>query len=266
MEKLSTVLDRIREALHAAERILARYVPGEIEARIKSGDDPVTEADLEVDRALRALLPRGNEGWLSEETVDHPVRFHRETLWIVDPIDGTKEFVKGIPEWCVSIGYVRNGEAVAGGILNRASGEEFVGAVGSGVSYNGEAARVRSGARLQGATVLASRSEVARGEWGQQGNETFRVVPVGSVAYKLALVAAGRADATWTLVPKNEWDVAAGTALVLAAGGEVRTAGWRRPRFNREETTRLDGLVAAGPDLIEEVGRYLRRMDAGSRL
>ena len=264
MESLARVLDRIREALAVADRVLERHVPGEIAALIKSAGDPVTEADLEVDRALREVLPRGDEGWLSEETVDRPERFDRSSLWIVDPIDGTREFVQGIPEWCVSVGYVRNGEAMAGGILNRASAETFLGAVGIGMTLNDEDVRVRWSAGLDGATVLASRSEVRRGEWARHESAPFTVQPVGSVAYKLALVAAGRADATWTLVPKNEWDVAAGVALIRAAGGEVRTAAWSRPRFNQRTTSRLDGLVAAGPCLIEEVGRYLHLTDTRS--
>src|SRR5690606_19094746 len=128
----------------------------------------------------------------------------------VDPIDGTQEFVQGIPEWCVSIGLVEDGVPVAGGILNPATGEAVIGGAGHGVTLNGRAARVSARPTLEGAVVLASRSETNRGEWNRFAEAPFVVRPCGSVAYKLGLVAAGVADLTWTLVPKSEWDVAGG--------------------------------------------------------
>ncbi len=250
-------LDRIREALRAAGAILVRFAGGDIEARHKSGGSPVTEADLAVDEALRGMLPRGSEGWLSEETADDPARLAARRVWVVDPLDGTREFVTRIPEWCVSVGLVEDGEAVAGGIFNPVAGHEVIGAVGEGVFLNGGPAGVTDVARLAGALVLASRSEVTRGEWKRFEGAPFTVQPVGSVAYKLSMVAAGLADATWTLVPKHEWDVAAGAALVRAAGGEVRTLEWDTPRFNRERP-KLAGLVACGAVLAPEIRDYLR--------
>ena len=143
-------------------------------------------------------------------------------MWVVDPLDGTREFVEGIPEWCVSVGLVEDGEPWPAGIATRPPARMILGA-GPGVTLNGRPARVSGRRELAGAMVLASRSEVRRGEWEGYRDEPFTIRPMGSVAYKLALVAAGLADATWTLAPKHEWDVAAGVALVLAAGGQVRT-------------------------------------------
>jgi myo-inositol-1(or 4)-monophosphatase len=160
--------------------------------------------------------------------------------------------VAGIPEWSVSIGLVVDGEPVAGGVLNPATGERVVGARGLGVRSNGEPAAVVRRERLEGAVVLASRSEVGRGRWERFAGAPFRIRPVGSVAYKLALVAAGRADATWTLVPKHEWDVAAGVALVLAAGGAVRAGAPEETRFNRPRPL-LSRLLAAHADLMPAI-------------
>src|SRR5207245_1834007 len=84
-------------------------------------------------------------------------------VWVVDPLDGTREFVAGIPEWCVSIGLVENGEAIAGGICNPATGETFIGSLESGLTYNGRRARCSQKSSLSGAIILASRSEVKRG-------------------------------------------------------------------------------------------------------
>jgi myo-inositol-1(or 4)-monophosphatase len=244
----SDPLSRIESALGAAVQVLKRYTPGAIEADDKGGGDPVTEADRATDELLREMLPQGDEGWLSEETADDPIRLSKERVWIVDPLDGTREFVAGIPEWCVSVALVVEGRAVAGGIANPATGETILGAEGRGVTLNGTPVRISDRTSLDGAVVLGSRSEVKRGEWDRFGDAPFKMVPMGSVAYKLSLVAAGKADATWTLVPKHEWDIAAGVALIQAVGGEVYTLDGNPPRFNRPEP-KVTGLVAHPPAL-----------------
>lgn len=199
--------------------------------------DPDRVAALEraVDLHLRQFLPERGEGWLSEESADDLVRLGSQRVWIVDPLDGTREFTAGTPEWSISIALVEDGKPVAGGVLNPATRESFLGAVETGVTLNGQTARVRECHRIDQTVVLASRSEVHRGEWDHLKNAPFQISPTGSVAYKLARVAAGLADATWTLVPKHEWDVAAGVALVCAARGMVRIKDGRFPLFNQPE-------------------------------
>lgn len=245
-------LDRIREALREALAVLQRFTPGEVESRRKSGDDPVTEADTQVDTVLRRLLTQEGEGWLSEETTDDLSRLERRRVWVVDPLDGTREFVEGIPEWSVSVGLVVDGEPVAGGICNPATGETIVGAKGAGVTLNGKPAGVSARERLAGGTVVASRSEVKRGEWQGYREGAFEMRPTGSVAYKLGLVAAGLVDATWTLTPKHEWDVAAGVALVRAAGGIVVAGSPEEEQFNRRKP-KLSSLIAAPPQLLPQI-------------
>ena len=251
-------LARIEEALERARAAFQRFTPGEIEARHKQGDDPVTEADTTVDTLLRELLPRNGDGWLSEETRDDLIRLEKRRVWVVDPLDGTREFVTGIPEWCVSIGLVVDGEPVAGGICNPVTGETVVGARGAGVTLNGRPAGVSGRPTLEGARVVASRSEVKRGEWQGYREDLFEIRPMGSVAYKLGLVAAGLVDATWTLTPKHEWDVAAGVALVLAAGGAIVTGAPEETRFNRPQPL-LSSLIASNPSLIPEIEAEIAR-------
>ncbi len=249
-------LERIGEALRRAADVLARFTPGEIAYRVKSKGDPVTEADEAVDAALRSTLPLPGEGWLSEETADDPSRLDCARTWIVDPLDGTKEFVQGIPEWCVSVGLIEGDQPVAGGILVPARGLMILGSLDTGVTVNGERARVRELNGLDGITVLASRSEVKRGQWKRFSAAPFAVEPMGSVACKMGLVAAGLADATWTLVPKNEWDVAGGTALVRAAGGVVWRPDGEPLKFNQPKTL-LPGLLATPAGLEQPVRDYL---------
>jgi myo-inositol-1(or 4)-monophosphatase len=245
-------LARIAAALGEARQALSRFTPGDVASRAKQGGDPVTEADTLVDALLRRELLRAGEGWLSEETLDDRSRLDHRRVWVVDPLDGTREFVTGLPEWSVSVALVVDGDPVAGGICNPARGETFLGASGHGVTLNGEAVRVSRRADLAGAEVLASRTEVGRGQWHRFAASPFSVVAMGSVAYKLARVAAGLADATWTLVPKHEWDVAAGVALVLAAGGRILAGSPEEHRFNRPEPL-LSRLIAAPPQLLAQI-------------
>ena len=251
-------IGRIKAALQAAIDTLAPFVPGKVAAEQKShGRGPVTEADRQVNQVLREALVRDGEGWLSEETIDDSGRLTKRRVWVVDPLDGTKEFCAGIPEWCVSIAMVEDGRAVAGGIANPATRETFLGSRETGVTYNGCPAQPSRKSSLDGAMVLASRSEVSRGEWAQFGEAPFTFRPMGSVAYKLALVAAGLADATWTLQPKNEWDIAAGVALVEAAGGVVQFLPDEKPAFNNKATL-LPGLFACGAHLRNPIREFLR--------
>lgn len=226
----------------------------------KTSSDPVTEADRQLDTALRKTLLRDGEGWLSEESVDDPSRLDKQYVWIVDPLDGTREFVTGIPEFCASIGLVKDGQPIAGGICNPATGEFFLGSVDGGLTYNGHPKQSSTRKELQGATILASRSEVKRGEWKQFEDAPFKVTPMGSVAYKLARVAAGLDDGTFTLTPKNEWDIAAGIALVRSAGGFARPLHQDRFAFNQRSPL-LPGLIACGAGLREPLTEFLGSRD-----
>ncbi len=250
------VLRRIHEALEEADRAITPFSSGAIKVDFKSGDDPVTEADRRSNQVLFEVLVRNGEGWLSEESADDFSRLKKERVWVVDPLDGTREFTTGIPEWCISVGLVEDGRAIAGGIRNPATGETFLGSLESGLTYNGSEARCSERMCLNGATVLASRSEVKRGEWKRFQDQTFAVKPMGSVAYKLALVAAGIGDATWTLCPKNEWDVAAGVALIQSAGGVTERLDDTPLTFNNSNCL-LPNLMAGGRGIAKQLASFL---------
>jgi myo-inositol-1(or 4)-monophosphatase len=247
---LASELELARSAALEAGDILRRHFRERgFEVNSKGRDNPVTSADLEADRTLRERLSGGfpDYGWLSEETADDGSRLGRRRVWIVDPLDGTKEFIKGIPEFVVAIALAEDGVPVMGVTYNPIKREMFWAMRGAGCHFDGEPARVTSAAGLARAVVLASRSETARGEWKAYKDQLI-VNPVGSVAYKLALVAAGKADATFTRTPKSEWDVASGAALIAEAGGVMTDIHGHPLRFNQRHV-KLDGFLAAGPAL-----------------
>lgn len=212
----------------------------------KGGDDPLTEVDLALDAVLRKSLQAPGEGWLSEETADELSRLDMELVWIVDPLDGTREFIDGLPEFCTSIGAVIDGIPIAGGVVNPAAGIRVLGAIDEGVTLNEESISRLPTLALEEMTVLASRSEVGRGQWAKVEAAGISIEPMGSVAYKMARVAAGLDRATWTPVPKHEWDVAAGAALLKAVDGMAVGLDGRELTFNRADPL-LDGVIAVPP-------------------
>ena len=244
-DDLSKELALAKRAARVAGEILRGYWKREgLKVGSKGHDNPVTQADLEADTALKKLLhePFPAYGWLSEETVDNDDRLRCRRVWIVDPLDGTKEFITGVPEFAVAIALIEDGAPVLGVTYNPIKREMFWGARGAGCYLNTREVRVTRTRTLARATVLASRSETARGEWKAfQG--TMKVSPTGSVAYKLAMVAAGKADATFTRSPKSEWDIASGAALVVEAGGTISDIRGRALRFNQRDV-KLEGLIA----------------------
>jgi myo-inositol-1(or 4)-monophosphatase len=246
-------VSRIQSALASASELAATFSPRTVGVARKRDGDPVTEADHALDALLHKELVRDGEGWLSEETVDDGHRLGLTSVWIVDPIDGTREFLAGRPEWAVSVALAEDGEAVAAGVLNPWAGQTFLGAKDGGVALNGEPVRVTDPATLDRVRILASRSELRWGQWDRfRASIPFTLIPVGSIAYKMALVAAGLADATVSLEPKNEWDVAAGALLVEAAGGRVTDLVGRPIRFNQRDTL-VHGVIAAGPNTAQRL-------------
>ena len=245
-------LNRIEQALLVATEALKAFTPGKIESTLKDGGDPVTEADVLLDKVLKDILLKDGEGWLSEETTDDESRLDKKCVWLVDPLDGTREFIRGIPEWCISVAYSINGRPEAAGICSPTADQTFLGTRNTGVTLNGKPVKVTAKQGLAGATVLASNSEVNRGEWKRFETEPFEIIPMGSVAYKMARVAAGLDDATFTLVPKNEWDVAAGWLLVEAAGGQVLDKNAKLRQFNQPNPL-LPGLLAANPAILSRL-------------
>lgn len=247
-------LQRAHRALDAAAAVLLRHAAAGVPTERKADGGLVTAADREVDVLLHRLLPQPGDGWLSEERDDDAARLAAERVWVVDPLDGTREFVAGRPDYAVSIALLVAGEPVLGAVGCPARGVTVVGGPAFGIERRGEAPLpwLAGDARPR---VVASRSEQRRGEWARWA-PAAQVVPLGSVAWQLALVAAGLADMTWTLHPKHEWDVAAGAALVRGAGGEVWLPRGGHLLWNRARP-RFRSFAAAGPGQRERAAALL---------
>lgn len=256
-------LELALEAAREAGRLVMETFRTDAEVRHKSPDQPVTDADLRADALLarRLLADRPGYGWLSEETVDRPDRLRRRRVWVVDPIDGTRSFIAGYAEFGISIALVEDGEPVVGVIHNPARDEMFW-ATGGGGAFLGSGdapavrLRVEEPSEETRPALLASRSEIRRGELDDfEGGHEIR--ELGSTAYKMAGVAAGRGHAFLSRGPKSEWDVAAGVLIVAEAGGRATDLAGRAVVFNRPDTG-VDGILAAAPRLHAALLRRVR--------
>jgi myo-inositol-1(or 4)-monophosphatase len=253
---LDAVADEARRAGEAIQRVRAEG----FEVLSKGDAGPVTRADHEADALLRAALPRiVPAAWLSEETVDDRGRLGAERVWIVDPLDGTKEFVEGVPHYAVAVALVERGEPVLGVVHNPSSGETVAALRGHGAWRDGTPVRVSEGRRLG-----ASRSEIRRGEFEPFAAD-WEVLPLGSIAWKLGLVAAGEIAATVSRGPKHEWDVAAGAALVLEAGGRFTDCYGSPLRFNNA-FPKTKGVLAGAPEAFARLKARLAEVGVSDRM
>lgn len=241
------------EAVQSAGDAILKIQKKGITVKKKSNQDIVTEADVLANDLLKKHLLSAfpDTGWLSEETVDDFTRLNCDQVWIVDPIDGTREFAENIPEFAVSVALVEKGEPILASVYNPASEELFYAIKDEGVWLNDKKIKPKEPDQTENLIFLASRSEYRRGEW-QAFEKIATVKPTGSIAYKLALIATGAAHATFSLGPKSEWDVAAGVLLVLESGGTVTNKHKETLRFNNKSVL-IDGIVATVPNISERV-------------
>jgi myo-inositol-1(or 4)-monophosphatase len=218
----------------------------------KSPGNPVCEIDLEVDSFLRerltALDPEA--GWLSEETLDSSDRIERRRLWVVDPIDGTRDYLRGRPGWCVSVALVEERTPLLGVLDAPMRGEHWRAEKGLGAWRNGE--RVRAGAR----TELAG-SRVPTDQLPKVDSDLVAVAKPNSIALRIALVAAGEADLVATLRWGFEWDIAAAALIAAEAGATVSGALGQPLAFNSASGEAFGVLVAA-PGIHSQAVERLR--------
>ena len=243
-----------------AGEILLHHRRHGFEVELKtSEEDMVTVADREASElivaGLRAAFPA--DGILSEELLDTAERLSRQRVWIIDPIDGTSEYVKGSPDYCVSIGLSVAGRAVLGVVLAPENDELFTGVVGQGVWKNGQPCGF-SGRAPQDSVIAVSDTEHER---ELRRYPLPSMMPSGSIALKMARISSGEADATFTMSPRSEWDIAAGMALITAAGGVSTRRNGQEIVLNSERPHIARGLLAGRRDVVDWLSAELLRLE-----
>jgi myo-inositol-1(or 4)-monophosphatase len=245
-------LQVLQQAVRQAGQQVLKLAAEGFETHIKKDRSPVTTADLAVNQILHDVLLAAypHDAWLSEESPDDPRRLENKRVWVIDPIDGTKYFMRGVPQYAISVALVESHQPVVAVVYNPAADELFSAVRGTGAWLNGQRIHVTP-ARDGRPIVLVNPPALERG--------LFRAIeaaaecrPMGSIAYTLALVAAGRADATLNLDGLNEWDVAGGVLLIEEAGGMVMDRNGSPLSFNQAKTT-IRGILAADKDLLDRL-------------
>jgi myo-inositol-1(or 4)-monophosphatase len=238
------------EAAQEAGALVMGLFRGKFDVHEKSKNNPVTTADIGANQKIREII-RGrfpHDAWLSEEDKDSSDRLSSSRVWMIDPIDGTKEFIEGVPQFAVSIGFVVDGRPKVAVVYNPAEGTLYQAAAGQGAFLNHRPIRVTPRSDIDGALLLVSRSEPQRKF--QVFIDRCEIKRVGSIAFRLAQVAGGDGDGTLTFRSIHEWDVCGGVLLVEEAGGTVVDGTGHELIFNRHEI-RHRGVVAANATLAQ---------------
>lgn len=251
---LERELEAAVEAARQAGREVARMREEGLRFGRKAGYELVSEADLHAAEILREQITTAfpEDGWLSEEDRDTADRLDRERVWVVDPIDGTREYLQGHPEYAISVGLVVRGRPALGVVYNPATDEMHA-------AVCPEPPPEAAGGRPAGKYLaLVGRGEDMLGEVPPLPGPA-RTRAVGSVAYRLALVAEGRGDVVVTWYPRQEWDVAAGAALCLAKGLAVTDVLGNPIPFNQPQPV-VRGLLVAEAALHARILDYFQRI------
>jgi myo-inositol-1(or 4)-monophosphatase len=217
-----------------------------VKSWLKDQSSPVCEADIAVDDFLRLRLAGPDRGWLSEETADDGSRRQARRLWIVDPIDGTRSYLAGRPDWVISAALVDDGRPVLAGVFAPATDELFVAAAGAGATRNGAPIKASAGARLEEARVAGPKRLVQA--LAAAAMSPLAVAPrIGSLALRLIRVAQGELDVAFASGSSHDWDLAGADLLVHEAGGAMTNLVGRSLTYNQPDLVH-GALVAAGAE------------------
>lgn len=260
-------LEVLIQAVRAGGAEVLRMVTTGFDTLKKADHSPVTSADLAVNQVLQSHLQSAFpcDGWLSEESPDDPDRLQRARVWVVDPIDGTKAFIDGEPEFCISVALIEEGRPIVAAIFNPSLDEFYTATRGGGLYLN---AKLVTPPEIRGDLQPV----VAMNQW-EQDNGRFPSLdgivnrrPMRSIAWGLALTASGHTQGLATLEPENEWDVAAGALLIEESGGEIFDGRGRALAFNQAKP-RYQGMIATSascPDTLRQKLTLLPRVGINS--
>ncbi len=258
---LDADLALVTEVALEAGRLSLQWLARGAKVWEKSPNNPVTEADIAVNNLIRERLDaeRPDYGWLSEETRDNPANRTQERTFVVDPIDGTKAFVKGEPGFCVSIARLHGSEPVIGVLFNPLTNELISAKRGGGAQLNGTPIRVPDATELAGCRMIGQ-PDVFRRPNGLWPEMTLIDPMPNAVAYRVALAATGRWDAAVALNDKNDWDLAAAGLIFSEAGGVVTDRHGAPFSFNGPSVVQA-GVVAAGANLHPLILEKIRMLE-----
>jgi myo-inositol-1(or 4)-monophosphatase len=249
---LAAQAERLTAALREAGELALKSFRGTLRHWTKEKNSPVSETDIAVDNLLRERLSAPGIGWLSEESVDDRARLNARRVIIADPIDGTRAYIAGNPDWSICAALVEDGRPVAAALFAPVSDEMFVAVAGRGATCNGVPIAAVSGEDLDGARVAAPKSYLERLATLSPG--IAPVPKIHSLALRMTRVAQGQIEAAMASVNGRDWDLAAADLLVHEAGGAMTDIAGETLVYNLHEPVH-GALIAAG------AARHRRMLD-----
>lgn len=260
MTEAAADLKLITETAREAGLLAVELREAGLETAYKAGDSPVTNADLATDALIKARLTsaRPDYGWLSEETPDDPARRAGRRLFVVDPIDGTRAFIKGRPWWAVSIAVIDDGRPTVGVVYAPDLDELFQATAGEGATLNGEPIRAGDCETIEGCGMVGDARMFAHPSWPAPWPD-MRIEARNSTAYRMCVIASGAFDATLALVPKFDWDLAAADLIAREAGAYVGDHLGRPFVYNGVKPAQ-PSLVCAAPRLAPLILERVRHI------
>ena len=238
---------------------ISKELKKNLKVHYKSENQPVTNADLEINNFLKNILTEicPNYGWFSEESVDDESRLKKNIFWCLDPIDGTRSYIYNKPEYTISLALINKKTPILGFIYNPCTEEFFFSKKNHGSFCNGERIFVNKKRKINECTVAISSSE--KKKWDSfDFLKKIRIIKMGSIAYKIALVAKGNCDVALSFTKKNDWDLAAADLLVSEAGGEIKTIMGEKINYNTDKL-RIDSVMAGNLELTSDLIKVLKK-------
>jgi myo-inositol-1(or 4)-monophosphatase len=247
----------LRDTVREAGRLALSLFRTELKNWTKGASSPVSEADIAVNDLLELRLRSATPdyGWLSEESVDDESRLARRLTWIVDPIDGTRGYLAGREDWCVSVALVEGASPVLAAVYAPASEEFFIAARGQGAALNDEPVHAATGTGLDFSRIAGPKPLVER--LNQSSGEIVLHPRIGSLALRLCRVAQGSLDAAFAGGQSRDWDLAAANLIVQEANGNMTALSGDTILYNRREVAH-GVLVAAGRDRHARIVEHFR--------
>jgi myo-inositol-1(or 4)-monophosphatase len=240
-------VELLRDSVREAGALALSLFRTELKNWTKGASSPVSEADIRVndllEKRLRSATPE--YGWLSEESVDDEQRLGKHLTWIVDPIDGTRGYLAGREDWCVSVALVEDAAPVLAAVFAPASDEFFLAVRGRGAARNNVPVYATTGTDLDFSRIAGPKPLVQR--LSPSPDEIVLYPRIGSLALRLCRVAQGTLDAAFAGGQSRDWDLAAANLIVQEANGNMTALSGDTISYNRREVTH-GVLVAAGRD------------------
>jgi len=238
------ILEAGQIAISFKENIIVQY---------KSENQPVTNVDIKIDNFLKSFLKKitPSYGWVSEETSDDRSRFKSEFYWCVDPIDGTRSYINKKPEYTISIALIKKNDPILGLVLNPETKELFFAIKNKGAFCNEKKIKVSQNKDISSSKYGISSSEIKQIKKYKCFNQD-NTIKMGSIAYKIALVAKGEMDIAISFTKKNDWDIAAADLILREAGGCLKNISGNKTTYNSRQM-QIDSVLASNVVLIEKL-------------